>query len=319
MIRPYTLPTDTHVFERGWLSSNNVLFVGSSGTALVDSGYSSHALQTLALVQNKLAGRPLDLLLNTHLHSDHCGGNALLQATFTDVQTLIPPGNAHAVASWNQDALTYKATGQHCDRFDFAATLAVGSSMLLGNHEWQIHAAPGHDPDSVVLFEPVTRTLISADALWENGFGVVFPELEGIDAFDAVGASIDLCESLAPRIIIPGHGPVFTDVSAAIARARSRLAYLRSGDRHINHSLYAAKVLLKFFLLERQRVTQTEAMTWLSEMPYFKRLQPNLAAHLASEGIEVGETPVNAVCSWLLQTLCKSGAAKTEGDFVVNV
>ena len=38
--------------------------------------------------------RPLDLLLNTHLHSDHCGGNAALQARHPGVRTLIPPGQA---------------------------------------------------------------------------------------------------------------------------------------------------------------------------------------------------------------------------------
>jgi glyoxylase-like metal-dependent hydrolase (beta-lactamase superfamily II) len=44
----------------------------------------------------------------------------------------------------------------------------------------------GHDPHSVILFEPVSRVLISADALWERGFGVIFPELEGVEAFDEV-------------------------------------------------------------------------------------------------------------------------------------
>lgn len=318
MSHRYALPSGTHVFERGWLSSNNVLLVGPDCTALVDSGYSSHAPQTLALVRSKLAGRPLDLLINTHLHSDHCGGNALLQAEYNDLATLIPSGNANAVATWDQDVLTYKATRQHCQQFAFTDTLAVASSILLGGHEWQIHAAPGHDPDSVVLFEPITRTLISADALWENGFGVVFPELEGINAFDAVAASIDLCERLEPNIVIPGHGPVFTDVAAAIRRARSRLDYLRAGDPPINHSLYAAKVLLKFFLLERQRVTKGQAIDWLTNMPYFKLLQHNLALHLAGAAVELGHSPAKAIACWLLDALCASGAAKIEGDHIVN-
>lgn len=319
MRHSYPLPTGTHVFERGWLSSNNVLLVGPECTALVDSGYSLHAQQTLALVQSELADRPLNLLINTHLHSDHCGGNALLQAVYSDLTTLIPRGNANAVAAWDQDALTYKATGQRCERFNFTSELVVGSSVLLGPHEWEIHAAAGHDPDAVVLFEPVTRTLISADALWENGFGVVFPELEGIDAFDAVSASLDLCERLKPNIVIPGHGPLFTDVAAAISRARSRLQYLRTGNPPINHSLYAAKVLLKFFLLERQRVTQVEAISWLASMPYFKLLHPNLAEHLARQGVDLGNCPVTAVSNWLLEALCKSGAAKRDGDHILNV
>ena len=71
------------VFERGWLSSNNIFLHGSGGDAtLVDSGHSVHAEQTVALVRQALrAADPpqrLTRVLNTHLHSDHCGGNALL-------------------------------------------------------------------------------------------------------------------------------------------------------------------------------------------------------------------------------------------------
>lgn len=73
------LPPEITVLERGWLSANNILFIGQHDTAIVDTGYCSHAEQTVELVRDALAGRRLDRLLNTHLHSDHCGGNAALQ------------------------------------------------------------------------------------------------------------------------------------------------------------------------------------------------------------------------------------------------
>uniref|UniRef100_UPI00356178EE MBL fold metallo-hydrolase n=1 Tax=Hydrogenophaga sp. TaxID=1904254 RepID=UPI00356178EE len=85
------------VLERGWLSANNVLVRGDGPTALIDSGYCTHAEQTLALVAQALGGAALDLLLNTHLHSDHCGGNAALQQAYPGVATHIPPGLAQAV------------------------------------------------------------------------------------------------------------------------------------------------------------------------------------------------------------------------------
>ena len=69
------LPPGVHVFERGWLSANNVLLLDAHSTTLVDSGYVTHQAQTLALVAQGLQGRVLDQLVNTHLHSDHCGGN----------------------------------------------------------------------------------------------------------------------------------------------------------------------------------------------------------------------------------------------------
>ena len=40
----------------------------------------------------------------------------------------------------------------------------------------------GHDPHSVILFEPQDRILISADALWEAGFGVIFPDASSADS-----------------------------------------------------------------------------------------------------------------------------------------
>lgn len=151
------LPIGMHVFERGWLSSNNVLIMGEENTALIDSGYCTHSEQTVALVHSVLGDRPLDLLINTHLHSDHCGGNAALQEHYPALQTRIPPGNADEVKCWDEDALTYKTTGQQCPKFVFEGLLTPGETLSLGGCFWQIHAAAGHDPHSILLFEPHSR------------------------------------------------------------------------------------------------------------------------------------------------------------------
>jgi glyoxylase-like metal-dependent hydrolase (beta-lactamase superfamily II) len=105
------LPVDIRVFERGWLSSNNILLLSQTGSTLVDSGYATHAAQTVALINGALGASPLSTLVNTHLHSDHCGGNALLQAHHVDMRTLIPPGQAEAVRRWDANALSYTPTG----------------------------------------------------------------------------------------------------------------------------------------------------------------------------------------------------------------
>jgi glyoxylase-like metal-dependent hydrolase (beta-lactamase superfamily II) len=144
---------------------------------------------------------------------------------------------------------------------------AAGHEVLLGDRPWQVHAAPGHDPHSVVLFEPQDRILISADALWENGFGVVFPELEGDSAFADVAATLDVIEHLAPRTVIPGHGPVFTDAARALDGARKRLdGFVRNPAKH---ALYAAKVLLKYKLLEWQQIALADLLAWARATPYF--------------------------------------------------
>jgi len=184
------------------------------------------------------------------LHSDHCGGNANLQAAYPDAQIWIPPGHFDAVVQWNDDLLTYKATGQQCPCFVPHHVLQPGNTFESARFTWEVHAAPGHDTHSVILFEPQHRVLISADALWSNGFGVVFPELDGLDAFSEVASTLDLIQTLDAHIVYPGHGAAFMDVSDAIDRARSRLdQFVRHPEKH---QTYAIKVLLKFKLMEFQ-------------------------------------------------------------------
>lgn len=300
MSAPLALPAGIQVFERGWLSANNILLTGDGPTTLVDSGYWTHAAQTLGLVARGLQGRPLSLLLNTHLHSDHCGGNAALQDAYPGLHTWIPPGHFQQVVDWDPVALTYGPTGQSCPRFRADAALRPGTEIHLGGQRWEVHAAAGHDPHSIILFEPHSRVLISADALWENGFGVVFPELEGQSAFDEVARTLDLIEALRPACVIPGHGPVFDQAGRALAVARKRLeGFLASPARHARH---AAKVLLKFKLLEVRGFTTDGLQEWARQTAYLdvirRRWDPDatpeawidaLADELVSAGAAVRE------------------------------
>lgn len=300
------LPAGMHVFERGWLSANNVLFIDDDQTLLVDSGYCTHAAQTLALLQGVLGERPLDFLVNTHLHSDHCGGNAALQARYPALKTLIPPGHANQVAQWDAVALTYMPTGQLCPRFKFDQTLQPGTQMRFGARNWQVHAAAGHDPHSLVFFEPASKLLISADALWENGFGVVFPELEGADAFSEVAATLDLIEQLNPKSVIPGHGRVFAYSPEVLARASQRLeSFVRDPRKHARH---AVKVLLKFKLLETQRQSFDEFSRWAIATPYFMQIRERFFE----------DAPIRPWIEELCAELIAAGAARKEGAYILN-
>jgi glyoxylase-like metal-dependent hydrolase (beta-lactamase superfamily II) len=257
------------VFERGWLSCNNVLFDGgpTHESVLVDTGFFSHANQTLALVTRLLQKRPLDRIVNTHLHSDHCGGNHLLQSAF-DCAIDVPLGEAEKVDSWDEDALSYRATGQHCPRFKRTGALANGGEIQLGAHRWRILAAPGHDPESIVLYQPELEVLISADALWENGFGVVFPEIEGTAAFADVQKTLDVLRGLHARCIVPGHGAPFTGLEAALDRAQRRLGRFVADP--VLHAAYAAKVLIKFHMLEIHQEVATSLFDWCTRTRYLQ-------------------------------------------------
>ncbi len=264
-----------HVFERGWLSSNNVLLQGEpgEGAVLVDASHSLHAAQTVAMMHAALAGEPLARVVNTHLHSDHCGGNAALQRAF-GCRIVIPPGLHEAALAWDADALSHGTTGQTCERFVPDGVLAPGDELAVGGRRWRALAAPGHDTHSLMLFDEQHGVLMSADALWANGFGVVFPELDGEPGFDDVAAVLDLIERLAPRHVIPGHGAPFDDVADALARARRRLdGFHTDRARHLQH---AARVLVKYHLMELRRQDIAALRGWLAATPLLRAVWQRL-------------------------------------------
>jgi glyoxylase-like metal-dependent hydrolase (beta-lactamase superfamily II) len=292
------------VFQRGWLSSNNILFAGPGQTALIDSGYLTHAPQTVALVRHALQGRQLDLLVNTHLHSDHCGGNAALQSAY-GCRTVIPAAEADKVRAWDSDALTFAATGQQCERFGFDATLQAGDALALGGTNWQALAAPGHDPHSLIFYCAEEGILISADALWENGFGVIFPELEGASGFAETRATLELIATLDIGLVIPGHGAPFTGVRKALDTAFSRLDHFSSDP--LRNAQNAVKVMLKFLLLERQRLA-------LAELPQLLA-KGRLFAVANARFLKKTETEL---AQWAAEQLVRAGAAEIAGDVLLN-
>lgn len=305
---PLALPARMRVFERGWLSSNNILFLGDA-PALVDSGYVSHSAQTLALVEHALpAGRPLARLINTHLHSDHCGGNAALQARY-GCRTWVPEAEADPLRHWDETRLTFAATGQQCAPFTFDETLSPGDALILGEHEWLVLGAPGHDPHSLMLYCPSEGVLISADALWERGFGVIFPELDGESGFAEQAAVLDLIEQLDVQLVIPGHGAVFDDIDGALAHARSRLDYLRSEPAR--NARNALKVLIMFGLMAQGQMPCTALMQTLNTA----RVWRNAAAMLAPPS----QWP--ALLATLVAELARAGALQhdAEGDRIIAV
>jgi glyoxylase-like metal-dependent hydrolase (beta-lactamase superfamily II) len=256
------------VLERGWLSANQAVFAASGATpaTVVDTGFCTHAAQTLALVDHALGGVPLGRIVNTHLHSDHCGGNEALQRR-GGVETWVPSASVEAVRRWDEERLSYRLTDQPCPRFTVDRALVPGDCIALGPAQWEIHAAPGHDMEAILLFEPQTRTLLAGDALWEDRLAIIFPELFGDDGFGPARATLDAIERLAPRLVVPGHGRPFADVARALAASRERIAaFERQPARHAQH---AARALLVFHLLEVSAAPAPALVDWMLATPIY--------------------------------------------------
>jgi len=298
------LPEQLQVFERGWLSSNNVLMRGGDGAALVDSSYVAHAPQTLALLEHALGGGRLARLVNTHCHSDHMGGNRAIQEAH-GCRTTIPAGEAPLIDRWDDRELVLGFADQRADRFRYDDTIAPGDTLRLGDIDWQVLPAPGHDPHAVMLYAPQERILISADALWEDGFGVIFPALFGdVTAFAETRATLESIARIDVRTVIPGHGRVFGAAGPALERAFRRLeGYDRDITRHARH---AAKVMIVFALLDKRRLPVARLPRYVEEVGFMRELNAR-HLHLTPE----------ALAEWLVADLGRSGTIKRDGDDIV--
>ena len=298
------LPPQIRVLERGWLSSNNILIDDGAACTLIDSGYHAHAAQTLQLLERARGGKPLARLINTHCHSDHMGGNAAVQRAYA-CRTSVPAGEAPAILAWDEQAMMLSYTGQSAERFGFDDTIAPGDSLQLGGLEWEVLAAPGHDRHALMFYAPAARILISGDALWENGFGLIFQELFGeAGGFADTRATLEAISRLQIDTVIPGHGAPFGSVERSLATAFQRLdAYEREPVKLARHAL---KVMLSFSLMIHGRIA-------LVELPQFFAMRP-IYGDVNRRFLKLSETELS---DYLVRDLERAGALKLEDGWLV--
>lgn len=298
------LPEGVRLIERGWLSSNQIVFLEGQGATVVDSGYVSEAEETVAKVREALGGRRLERLVNTHSHSDHIGGNAALQREF-GCRITIPAGMAQAVSAWDEEALMLTASCQRAERFRADGTLCAGERIEMGGMEWQALPAPGHDTTALVFHCADAGMLITGDALWRRGFGLVFPALLGDpQGFAHTRETLERIGRLSARVILPGHGAAFAEVEEALNEAFSRLAAMeRDADRLARHGL---RVMLVFGLLDMGSVSRSTVVDYLAGMPFARSVNERFL------GLEMEE-----LAARLISDLERVGALRVQDDRVV--
>jgi len=263
----FRLPPGMQVIVRDWLNANHVVFDDAERTVLIDSGYGRDTDFTLERLQAALRGRPLDWLVNTHCHSDHMGGNARVRDAY-HCRLSIPIGEAALIKAWDDESLWLEYADQRCERFEFDDTIAPGDRMTWGGRDWLAIAAPGHDMGALMFHCEEEHLLISGDALWENGFGVLLPGSDRRERLAAARETLETISSLNARIVIPGHGTPFTGIEAALERSFQRLAaFERDETRMARHVL---KVMFVFSLMDRRRLAQAEVPAYLASIPLYR-------------------------------------------------
>ena len=300
------LPSSVRVIVRGWLNCNSIVLLSPGDNVVVDSGYCTHREQTIELLASRqgLDRQPLERLINTHCHSDHMGGNAALASAF-GCRITIPEGEVKHVVPWTPQSAWMAQFDQRADPFHHDDTLRAGDRFQAGGFEWDVYAAPGHDMDALLFFEPTHRMLISGDALWQSGMGFVWPDERPRNPYiEAAREALATIERLQPAWIIPGHGEPFRDAAGSIATVRSRLdAFERDPAKCARHMV---KVMFAFALLDRGSMPLAEVPAYVSRVPCYGQVSDRF----------LGLGPAE-LAAWMVEDLERAGAVRREGDTLI--
>ena len=289
---------------RGWLNANHVALLAPGDNVLIDSGYCTHRERTLEILASRegFDRQPIERLVNTHCHSDHMGGNAAIASAY-GCRITIPAGEVKHVRPWTPQSVWMEELDQRADPFHFDDTIAAGESFEGGGFEWNAHAAPGHDMDALMFFEPANRILVSGDALWKDGMGFVWPAEGRNPHIEAAREALAAIERLNPAVVIPGHGEPFTDVAGSVATVRAKLdAFERDPKKNARHG---TKVMFVFALLDREAMRVDEVPAYLGRVPFYREVSERF----------LGLAPA-ALAEWLLEELARAGAVVVAGGVV---
>jgi hydroxyacylglutathione hydrolase len=229
---------DLFFIERGYLNANHFVY-RSRRPVLIDTAYIADFSDTAGLIARldvNLAD--VQLIISTHCHCDHIGGNKLIQDQ-SDCDIALHKIGKHFIDTRNDWATWWKYFDQQADFFDCALALNDGDDVAVGPHEFKVIHTPGHAAEGIVLYNRKEKLLISSDTLWKNDMAVMNLRVEGSAAIFRMLESLEKLESLDVQVVYPGHGPPFRDMRKAISKCRQRL------KRFLNHRELIGLDLLK--------------------------------------------------------------------------
>lgn len=260
------LNDDMFFIQRGWLNGNHLVFTGTPRT-LIDTGYIRDVAETESLIaQCGLAIEEVELIVNTHTHCDHIGGNAEFQRR-SGCQVALHLVDRYFIDQRNAWATWWSYYQQEAEFFPTDYSLTDGEILNLGDMNWLVLHTPGHAMGQIALHCLDTGWLVSGDSLWGGDFGVLTPRIEGLDAPFRLRESLERLSRLKVKKILPGHGPIIEDAPAAIEACLARLESFIMDPRRMAKD-QVRKIML-YTLLMRGPLPRRELWQKLSASPWF--------------------------------------------------
>lgn len=199
----------------GFTGGNIGLSIGSDGVVMIDDAMPS-TLDILQQAVKSVTDKPVDFLINTHVHGDHIGNNEAFEKLGTHI---VAHENLRAHLKnkgINRDGKTIEAPKGMLPVITFSHAM---NFHLNGQDANLIHVANAHtDGDAVIHFKPA-NVIHTGDVFFNGMFP--FIDLNSGGTVDGYIAAQKKILSIADdkTKIIPGHGPLASkeDLAHAVA------------------------------------------------------------------------------------------------------
>ena len=189
---------------------SNIYLIVDERIALVDTGTGTNfELVEQNLGKFKVKPSDINLIIDTHCHYDHAGGNRDF-ASASGCPVAIHESEAEALRGANPEITIAGAFDAHLDPIESIRELRGGEQLELGEMVLEVLHTPGHTHGSICLYDRERRALFSGDTVFYDGIGRMdFPTGDSA----AMGRSLQKLNNLDARGLFPGHGPA-TDTRA---------------------------------------------------------------------------------------------------------
>ena len=180
-------------------SDSNIYLVGDT---IIDTGTGLNFVR-MNDVLRRLQKTPDDIkmVVNTHAHYDHIGGNAF----FEKAEIAIHVEEADVIEKADKEKSVADFFGGNLHPMEVKNKLKEGDEI----EGMVVVHTPGHSPGSICLFDKESGILISGDMVFMEGIGRT--DLPG-GSEDQLVESMEKILSLEPKMILPGHGePIKTN------------------------------------------------------------------------------------------------------------
>jgi quinoprotein relay system zinc metallohydrolase 2 len=209
--------------------ANIGFIVGSRCVAVIDTGGSVRIGESLQAAIAQQTTVPVCFVINTHDHVDHVLGNVVFRGehvSFVGHRNLpgeIARNRGFFLAQYAAD-LRQPATADQIVAPD--RTVADTLQLDLGGRQLELRAWPtAHTDCDLTVLDQRTGTLFAGDLLFRQRL----PALDG-DVAGWLGV-IDSLRTLQVQRTVPGHGPLATDLTAALEPEQHYLQALRDDVR----------------------------------------------------------------------------------------